>query len=1088
MQSLTKKLTQFALITASLFLPQSHSHTKDSGAVQVQIIANPAQEFVACARNVQIDDSAALVAKDDSEPPDKPASIRFITTRPETQLLLTAPSHCTPEQRQHASFSAYGVHSKGPFMAYFVSDVKKTKKRDHWDKDRSESGLFFPLIPSVPYVPYKLTENGGGSFGPDDDDQTHRRPYGYFQDNSGDIDLTLLGGFQLPQVLGDYLPDHTSWQAIMNLMGLGHSDSHTLWVYPENQPEALTSIQVSTEEMEELASNLTGEQPLNWLLPKLRPNHRAVLVQELLALQDAVTANDSVFSETVSELIAQRLAEVLGNSGAAVDLAFERFRLRRDIEEKLDEEVKERLVLAHRPDAEAVYESGEVNKLIYQAGDKPPGSDKAQSGMGKGSAGRSESSSDRGESEEQKQGEDGGEVKSKNGATVSGGSSQRVEPLRIVFFGRMSVGKSSLANLLIGYKHFAEMDGETKGSPGNENGEKDFKTPELTISSLAGYDGWNEDEDHYMERNGIKDSDIIIYVVDGPIKPMDGKYIQYFHDRGQRVVFVRNKYQTAMKAMLKRAGYDESRITDDVFRSKHFLESYHKAIETIKGNFESGYKKSLSGISGIEFNNVPEVLLTECMEEGTFCDANLVARIRSLLKTPEERRLWRVFRDTRVAKEGSINSELSKELKSHIEVGDPGLSLFDFLTMHLTEQYKVPESLLPDKEKVTTTPKWYRAEEIYQKLHHDKAILSSIESEVLFDATRTFKQTFLKTGAISAGSAGVVMTISAILAAMAATPIDEAIGVSIVSAIATFGGWIALPIVGLPVLAAGGVAFAAWYGHRRWQDHNQREQETILSFSGLAVILEMFINESRQEQFDLARWEQYEREHVYDEIPRVDDIIAPTDTQPSEVPPPKPARSKPVSLEKIESEQKNAAMMQTDKRMKPKNHPLALPLVSPIGKNQRQCKTLVDRTADKFREKVLKVLAREPLLLKENPSSEQLFENNFYSHGLIVPLLYGTGIQREQMQEIQYADQIYTTLREGGFSSVRGILEGFLRCTGDCTKLFDAIEVSVARINNPQRFANVIIVSGDKRPMPVIIYEMMADPIKREELVDLAKP
>ena len=1076
-----KRLIQFALIIAFLILSGSYSHAQSSDTVQVRITANPAQSFMVCARELQLDESVILVAKDD--PPDKPASTTFITTQPQTSLLLFLPHRCTPEQTQQHPYSEKGgIYSESPFVVDFLTGDKKKKHHKH--KALSEQGLLFPFNPPAQH---KLSDNGGGSFGPDDDDQQHRRPYGYFQETSGDIDLTLLSSFQLPQVLGDYLPDHISWQAVMSLMCMGNSESHVMWVYPENQPAALTSIQVNTDDIKELTNNLAGEQSINWLIPKLRLDHGKELIQQLLQLQDVYSDIDSVFSEPVLALIRERLVEVFDNPNTEIDLVFEQFRLRRDLQE-IGEGVKERLLLVNRPDTGTVYDGGEVNSLIYQAGDKPPGSGKTQYDTGNGSAGGSDQSSGGDESKEQEQDEEE-EVRSKNPGTVSRSSSQEVEPLRIVFFGRMSVGKSSLANLLIGYRHFTEMDGETKGSVGNESGETSFRSPELIIRSLAGYDGWNEDEDNYIERNDIKDSDIIIYVVDGPIKPTDKKYIRYFHDKGQRVVFVRNKYQTAMKALLKAAGYDESNITEDVLRSRNYQESYLDARKTIKSNFEKGYRKSLSGI---EINDLPEVLLTECIEGGTFCDANLVTRIRGLL-TPEESKLWRAFRGGRVAKKGSINSALLMDLKSYIETDNPELSLFDFLTTHLAEQYLVPEKLLPDKEKITTASNWHRAEEISQKLHDEKKTLQSLKNDVLVDATSTFKTTLLKTGAISAGGTGVMITINTILAVMAATPIDEAILVGLTSVAASSGGVLLVPIVGLPLLVAGGGGVAAWYGHKKWQEHGQRKQEIIISFSGLAVILEMFINETRQKHIDQIRWEQYEKEHAYDVIPEraeVVSIAATTRTQTQELPPSKPPRSKPENSKKAEPEQKDTATAQTEKqgRVTPKTYPLALTLASHIGKDQNQCKELVDNISDKFRNKVLKVLAREPLLLKDPPSSEQLFNSKFYSHGVIVPLLYATGIKRELIQRIQHADHIYATLKEGGFASVRYIMEGFLHCTGDCTKLFDAIEVSVAWINNPQVFANVMIAPGDKRQVPVIIYEMMADPIKREELVDLAKP
>ena len=529
MNPLTKKLTLFALITISLLLTQSRSHGQNPDPVQVQVIANPAQSFVVCAREVQGDGSVILIPKDDGEPPDKPASTTLITTQPQTHLQLFSPSRCTPWQIQQHPFPAKGIiHSEWPFLAEFGQNGKKNNARRRHLQDND--GRFPFLLPPSGKAQPSISTMGGGSFGPDDDDQQHRRPYWHFSKDSGDIDLTLLGGFQLSQMLGDFLPDHAPWQAVINLLGMGNSPSNTLWVYPENQPEALTSIQVSPEEMEALADNLTGEQSLNWLIQKLRPDHREALIQQLLALQEAYDDSDAVLSEPALALIRERLVEVLDKSSTQIDLEFEHFRLRRDLEEATTEAI-ESLVLAHRPDVGTVYEDGEVNKLIYQAGDKPPKSDGVQFGNNGRAKGADDQSSEDQKSEDQEESDEEGFGRE---------NSRYSEVLRkipvgrtLVFVGKYNAGKSSLANRIVGYRHFKDLVTE------NENTEMDYYLHGIKIRSMKGYDE-SDDVVDYVRRNRISSKDIIVFVLRDSPKKADISLAEQLKSNGNSILFARN--------------------------------------------------------------------------------------------------------------------------------------------------------------------------------------------------------------------------------------------------------------------------------------------------------------------------------------------------------------------------------------------------------------------------------------------------------------------------------------------------------------------------------------------------------------------
>ena len=162
-----KVLTLLAFLTAVLFLPKGYS------GLQVDIIASPAQSFVVCARNVQGDGTVILVAEE-NDPPDRPAST-VVTTQLQTSLQLASPSPCLPGQTRQSPYSAKGlVHSGQPFLATFsLSD--NPKKTDHKKHIPGTVNVPLPLSP-VSSPPYQLL-TGGGTYGPNDEDHSPKRPY-----------------------------------------------------------------------------------------------------------------------------------------------------------------------------------------------------------------------------------------------------------------------------------------------------------------------------------------------------------------------------------------------------------------------------------------------------------------------------------------------------------------------------------------------------------------------------------------------------------------------------------------------------------------------------------------------------------------------------------------------------------------------------------------------------------------------------------------------------------------------------------------------------------------------------------------------
>ena len=130
--------------------------------------------------------------------------------------------------------------------------------------------------------------------------------------------------------------------------------------------------------MQNLAS---AQQLLTWLTPKL--NGQEALINQLLTIQTQLSDTAPILEELndpVQELIRKRLGELLEMPDREFSLAFEQFRLERDLEDVFED------LASHVPDTGTVYEGSEVDKLIRQA---PNGKGGAEGAKGKsGSSGQ----------------------------------------------------------------------------------------------------------------------------------------------------------------------------------------------------------------------------------------------------------------------------------------------------------------------------------------------------------------------------------------------------------------------------------------------------------------------------------------------------------------------------------------------------------------------------------------------------------------------------------------------------------------------------------------------------------------------------
>ena len=598
----TKKLTQFVLITAFLF--QGLSYARSSGTIQVQITANPAQSFVVCAGGAQGDGTVTL-EQEKNRPPGKPASAA-VTTQLQTNLQLTPP--CLPGQIRQYPYSAKGlIHSNQPFLAIF-SQNSKLEKRGRKKHGAATLSHPFPLS-TLSDVPYKLL-GGSEAYGSNDENPSPKHPYWNQMQASGDIDLTMFSGLQLPKALGNYLPDGTSWQTLLSFLdGNSEPQTKTLWVYMEGDTDALTSIQVSREDMEELVASLQNNSSMNWLRNKLLQNQQQELLYPLEPMQDQLSATEMPLSPPVLELIREWLVEILDKPGIEIDLELEQFRLKGNPEEAV-EEVAESLVLAsrsvtvlnqateqdnleqalpHKPDAETSYEGSDVEKLIHKAplkGDnKTSESSKsggASSGAGNdGNAQRNPNAyewSDEGQTPEKRQQGPGS-----GAAIVSPSNIHARKELTIRFVGRVNSGKSALANVLIGIDHFPVSANYSE----KENDfvlNKDGRT--LRIQSLQGHGRRvAASAEKAIGNKQFGTADIVILVIASPLDEKDIEFLKEADRKGVKVIVVRNKMRE-----VEREIEQDQKIQLSIDREKAILDQHEKLNKAFKKDLgEAGF-------------------------------------------------------------------------------------------------------------------------------------------------------------------------------------------------------------------------------------------------------------------------------------------------------------------------------------------------------------------------------------------------------------------------------------------------------------------------------------------------------------------
>lgn len=424
-----------------------------------------------------------------------------------------------------------------------------------------------PLLPQ-PSQKTTLTGESSGGYGFDDDSQQQKRPPWLPFQTSDAYSLIALPTLKLSEELKDFLPGTQLYYDLLNQLGYGE-DINIILQIDGHQP---VSIPVHRSERAELAEHMTSAQALlSWLAPKL--NGREELVDWLLDIQTHVGGDDTGLEKEFLEAVEKQLAMVLEQRDSEFNLEFERDWLSSQAQRESHPDTK--------PDTSVVHDDKEISKLFQQGMyGQGSGSTRSLSGQSSGTSSSSSSSS------------------TATGFGNSGGNAQRQQPdnnnrqegavggateapesgVTITFVGNSDSGKSSLANLLLGFAHFEERE------VGIEGLEPDYNHNGVRIRALPGYKrGLSR---RYPRQFEIGRDDIVFFVLKDDPEDKDMALLRnIISSRGfkqDRIIIVRNKSDGLLPRVARRS--DEEGTS--------FKESLRISQDTIKGVIKDDLKRA----------------------------------------------------------------------------------------------------------------------------------------------------------------------------------------------------------------------------------------------------------------------------------------------------------------------------------------------------------------------------------------------------------------------------------------------------------------------------------------------------------------
>ncbi|WP_422134826.1 hypothetical protein [Endozoicomonas sp. ALD040] len=868
---------------------------------------------------------------------------------------------------------------------------------------------------------------GGSGYGLDDDDQTRRPPWMPFQTSNG-YSLTLLPNLQLPPGLGDYLPDLRTWYTLLDYLNLNANGGLTVLLRNDLQPDQKSSViilNISAYEQKEMKEHLTNARALmNWLAPKL--NGREELVQLLLAMLSQTDV--SQLDENARALMQEQLAELLETGDHALNLELHLYRLEKTV----------------------------VKGVLETAPGKPASSGKqVAKNSGSGSGGKASPvdqnhPSDRGSQESREN--SGSDEAGASGAAAASQSENAVKPVKIVLLGAGDVGKSSIANRIIGYSFFKVGHSETYGLPGNENGEPPYITPHLEIRSLPGFDHRRYRKDEFVKAEAdhfIGDRDnIFVYVTNQVFKGSEQEMELLRRLSGKRLIHVFNQCNKSIDAVIADGGAKDIKGAEALLKEK-YVESYNQKFG--------------------EDNDIESfpLVLTECVQASNALPIQrLLDEIQEQV-SEHEKSQWEHYKKTRYGLnkiEPDFNSLIYERLtySDKFEDSHPQKIIGDYLEKLGVESKRIPELLSKSgvsEEFEKLDSKRNPLVERYTELKSIEETMLQAHNEALEELQKQqsewlpfIRETLLAGVGVGVGcSGGVVGALFGGVAGFMAGPAGVIPGAKVGGCI---GALLYAPI-GMYLGKAELEETKKTESTKKEEKENaeqkaeRAENELISDYSEFTLSTWKIVQQKIQEYEDTNRWRVKEHAQSYQEN---------------------------VAQRRLEWEVRQreesgifSEIEQTVRRN--------------IARTARDCSSVLGGL---FKER-LKLLLRDVLGSRGELTAEELFARNLYSTGFIASMMFATYGHPSWLRGAETVDNLLENT--GDFRQLRDHIARHLAPQSpstDYSRMLDAIEVTTAykMTGNPIRQG----LRHLSRENPVKdVYDRMSNPNIRDRLLNLVR-
>ena len=576
--------------------------------MDTKLTAEPGQSIIVCAENILLtaDYMPQVIGTTLSNDKKTLHHIQMISR--EAQLALIEPYQC-PESLQQL----YPYNVASPFLSeqpFVVSLIENLEKKA--DGSSEDSLLLAPpgSTPSAPGAPH----SHGGAFSFDDygDDFFRRRPGGGYFPSGQDITLTFLPLVRLGWDWQRILPMNL-WQHW--LLGSRNEEAGVTLAIRFNQTNPVY-LQLSQTDFRALSEVLHDtRQVLQYLAPRL--SGRQAFIEQLLTLYSTTPT----LSRHTRQAIRQQVTALLDWPDTEFNLDFEVRQLHQAISESIPPKwIKE-------------LPKNKKQQDVKIDGEKSPGTrKKTSSAQGGSSADEKKSTGDH---------NDAGQPSGASATDTRQNTAVTGSQLTISFVGRFDAGKSTLANCLLGFKHFEVNFTQTTVPEPDAVIQPERNAPERTIRirSLPGYGRGGEDE--WFRNNPIAPTEVLVFVFAEPAKKDDFDVIRRLVDKGhdiKRMVFVRNKFDLSLDVELEQRNEQGNPVALPGIISElqdDFRQEFQKDLQ-------GGWRRGRQEVSHINLYFTSCSDLYKCKGIKKILDA-----IENLLRDADERITFRDFTSIR---------------------------------------------------------------------------------------------------------------------------------------------------------------------------------------------------------------------------------------------------------------------------------------------------------------------------------------------------------------------------------------------------------------------------------------------------------